>query len=93
MVIDILPFVCSSLRLFVCPSPETRTCRALTDWPSSAGGCTSREWPERCWASQPVPDILMEAGAYRVDHSDHTSLFFYTNPVYDSEPTFSILEL
>ena len=59
------------VRLFLFMSPETRTCRALADWPSSAGG---RERPARCWAIEASADILTAAGAYHIGHSGSIDL-------------------
>jgi len=59
-------FLLSFVRLL----PETRTCRALADWPSSVAAVSGRS------AAGPVmPDILMAAGAYRVGHSSRTDLY------------------
>ena len=43
-------------------SPETRICRALADWPGSAGGRANRELPGRCWASQLMPNNSWRRG-------------------------------
>ena len=63
------------MPICLCLSLETRSCRALADWPGSAGGRASRELPGRCWASQLMPNILLAAGAYRIGHTGRTDLF------------------
>ena len=66
--------LCPSVCLFHFSPEMRRSCRALVDWPSSAGGHASCEWPECCWASHLVPDILMVMGAFHIGYAGHTSL-------------------
>ena len=59
-----------SFCLFVCLSPEMRTCRALA-WLVQLAAMSSRS---AAGPVRPVTDILMAVGAYHVGHSGHTDL-------------------
>jgi len=77
---------------FVGLSPETRTFRAPAHWPSSAGGRSSCEQSDGILLdNQPVPDILMLAGAYRIGHSGSTGLL--AEPFSQSRDVFLIISL
>ena len=55
-------------------SPETRTCRALADWPSNAVMLAAVSGRSAAGPVRPVSDLLMAAAAYRIGNSGYTHL-------------------